>query len=94
MCGRFSQSITHEDSLALLAEKDELNIPCSPEPISSPKSVFETDFIANIFNKLTFLGGIYTIFPLHKIQLVTCLSILNIPTLSELKPIFQSTAWR
>lgn len=33
MCGRFSQSMTREDYLALLAEAVELNIPYDPEPI-------------------------------------------------------------
>ncbi|STB58713.1 Uncharacterised protein [Citrobacter freundii] len=86
MCGRFSQSMTREDYLALLAEKAELNIPYDPEPISSPKSVFETDFIGNIFNKLAFLAGISALLTLIINQLITRLSILNIPTLFDDPP--------
>ncbi|HGY3104443.1 TPA: SOS response-associated peptidase family protein, partial [Citrobacter freundii] len=33
MCGRFSQSMTREDYLALLAEEAERDIPYDPEPI-------------------------------------------------------------
>lgn len=33
MCGRFSQSMTREDYLALLAEEVERDIPYDPEPI-------------------------------------------------------------
>ncbi|CAH4997800.1 Putative SOS response-associated peptidase YedK [Citrobacter freundii] len=33
MCGRFSQSMTREDYLALLAEEAERDIPYEPEPI-------------------------------------------------------------
>lgn len=63
-----------------------------PPSRAARNPVFGTDFIGNIINKLTFLAGIPAIFPLHKIQLVTRFPILNIPTLSELKPILQSTA--
>ncbi|MCS3462644.1 putative SOS response-associated peptidase YedK [Citrobacter sp. JUb117] len=34
MCGRFSQSMTREDYLALLAEEGERNIPYNFEPTS------------------------------------------------------------
>ncbi|MDE8819122.1 SOS response-associated peptidase family protein, partial [Citrobacter freundii] len=33
MCGRFSQSMTREDYLALLADESERDIPYDPEPI-------------------------------------------------------------
>ncbi|MFI7952113.1 SOS response-associated peptidase, partial [Citrobacter freundii] len=33
MCGRFSQSMTREDYLALLSEEAGLDIPYDPEPI-------------------------------------------------------------
>ena len=33
MCGRFSQSMTREDYLALLADEVEQDIPYDPEPI-------------------------------------------------------------
>lgn len=33
MCGRFSQSMTREDYLALLSEEAERDIPYDPEPI-------------------------------------------------------------
>jgi|GEM_PF-5591721 Uncharacterized conserved protein len=33
MCGRFSQSMTREDYLALIAEEAERDIPFDPEPI-------------------------------------------------------------
>ncbi|WP_175426281.1 SOS response-associated peptidase family protein, partial [Escherichia coli] len=33
MCGRFSQSMTREDYLALLADESECDIPYDPEPI-------------------------------------------------------------
>ncbi|MGZ0442158.1 SOS response-associated peptidase, partial [Citrobacter freundii] len=33
MCGRFSQSMTRQDYLALLAEEAEQDIPYDPEPI-------------------------------------------------------------
>ncbi len=33
MCGRFAQSMTREDYLALLSEESERDIPYEPEPI-------------------------------------------------------------
>lgn len=33
MCGRFVQSMTREDYIALLSEEAERNIPYGPEPI-------------------------------------------------------------
>ncbi|MBJ8945986.1 SOS response-associated peptidase, partial [Citrobacter freundii] len=33
MCGRFSQSMTRQDYLTLLAEEAEQDIPYDPEPI-------------------------------------------------------------
>ncbi len=56
----------------------------------APTPVFETDFIGNIFNNLPFLAGISAIFLHHKIQLVTRLSVLNIPTLSGAKRLFDT----
>ncbi|MBU5604966.1 SOS response-associated peptidase, partial [Citrobacter sp. S55_ASV_140] len=32
MCGRFAQSMTREDYLALLADESERDIPYDPEP--------------------------------------------------------------
>lgn len=55
MCGRFAQSQTREDYLALLAEDIERDIPYDPEPIGKYNVAPEPKFFCSVNVMNTFI---------------------------------------
>lgn len=55
MCGRFAQSQTREDYLALLAEDIERDIPYDPEPIGRYNVAREPKFFCSVNVMNTFI---------------------------------------